>query len=43
MRFAYYTLAFLAVLLISVMGFRGLRSPLPPIEVFPDTDHQGKY
>ena len=43
MRFAYYTLAFLVVLLISVMGFRGLRSPLPPIEVFPDMDHQGKY
>jgi mono/diheme cytochrome c family protein len=43
MRFAYYTLAFLVVLLLSVMGFRGLRSTLPPIEVFPDMDHQAKY
>jgi mono/diheme cytochrome c family protein len=43
MRYAYYTLAFVAVLLVSVMGFRGLRSPRPPIEVFPDMDHQAKY
>ena len=43
MRYAYYTLAFLVVLLISVMGFRGLVSTRPPIEVFPDMDHQAKY
>jgi mono/diheme cytochrome c family protein len=43
MRYAYYTLAFLVVLLISVMGFRGLRSAMPPIEVFPDMDRQAKY
>jgi len=43
MRHAYYTLAFLVVLLISVMGFRGMRSSLPPIEVFPDMDRQAKY
>ena len=43
MRYAYYTLAFLVVLLISVMGFRGLRSALPPIEVFPDMDRQALY
>ena len=43
MRYAYYTLAFLVVLLISVMGFRGMRSTQPPIEVFPDMDHQAKY
>jgi mono/diheme cytochrome c family protein len=43
MRYAYYTLAFLVVLLISVMGFRGLKSSQPPIEVFPDMDHQAKY
>jgi cytochrome c553 len=43
MRYAYYTLAFLVVLLISVMGFRGMRSTRPPIEVFPDMDHQAKY
>jgi mono/diheme cytochrome c family protein len=43
MRYAYYTLAFVVVLLLSVMGFRGMISPRPPIEVFPDMDHQGKY
>ncbi|MBI2813922.1 MAG: cytochrome c [Opitutae bacterium] len=43
MRFAYYTLAFTVVLLVSVMGLRGLRSPRPPIEVFPDMDRQAKY
>jgi mono/diheme cytochrome c family protein len=43
MRYAYFTLAFLVVLLISVMGFRGLRSSRPPIEVFPDMDRQAKY
>ncbi len=43
MRYAYYTLAFLVVLLLSVMGFRGLRSARPPIEVFPDMDRQAYY
>jgi mono/diheme cytochrome c family protein len=43
MRYAYYTLAFTVVLLISVMGFRGMRSTRPPIEVFPDMDRQAKY
>ena len=43
MRYAYYTLAFLVVLLLSVMGFRGLRSTQPPIEVFSDMERQGKY
>ncbi len=43
MRYAYYTLAFLVVLTLSVMGFRGLPATRPPIEVFPDMDHQAKY
>ena len=43
MRYAYYTLAFLVVLLLSVMGFRGMKSARPPIEVFPDMDRQAKY
>jgi mono/diheme cytochrome c family protein len=43
MRYAYYTLAFLVVLLLSVMGLRGMKSTRPPIEVFPDMDHQAKY
>jgi mono/diheme cytochrome c family protein len=43
MRYAYYTLAFVVVLLVSVMGFRGLRSTRPPIEVFADMEQQAKY
>lgn len=43
MRYAYFTLAFVIVTVLSVMGFRGRRSSQPPIEVFPDMDHQAKY
>jgi len=43
MRYAYFTLLFLVTLTVSVMGFRGLRSTEPPIEVFPDMDRQAKY
>lgn len=43
MRFAYFTLLFAAALTLSVMGFRGMRSTEPPMEVFPDMDRQGKY
>lgn len=43
MRYAYYTLAFGVVLLLSVMGFRGTVSSRPPIEIWPDMDHQAKY
>jgi mono/diheme cytochrome c family protein len=43
MRYAYYTLAFAVVLLVSVMGFRGMTATRPPIEMFPDMDHQAKY
>jgi mono/diheme cytochrome c family protein len=43
MRYAYYTLAFAVVLLLSVMGWRGSISSRPPVELFPDMDHQAKY
>lgn len=43
MRYAYYTLLFAVALTVSVMGFRGLRSTQPPVEVFPDMDRQAKY
>jgi len=43
MRFAYFTLAFLVILTVSVLGFRGRTAQRPPIEVFPDMDHQAKY
>jgi hypothetical protein len=42
MRYAYYTLAFLVALLLSVMGYRGMVSTRPPIEMFPDMDHHAK-
>lgn len=43
MRYAYYTLAFLCLLTVSVMGFRGMLSTRPPIEVFPDMDRQARF
>jgi len=43
MRYSYYTLAFLCLLTVSVMGFRGMISTRPPIEVFPDMDRQAKF
>ena len=43
MRYAYYTLVFLVLLTVSIMGFRGMRSTPPPIEVFPDMDRQARY
>ena len=43
MRYAYLTLAFLVVLTVSVLGFRGAKSTQPPVEVFPDMDRQAKY
>lgn len=43
MRYAYYTLAFLVLLTVSIMGFRGMRSTEAPIVVFPDMDIQAKY
>jgi len=43
MRYAYYTLAFVIITAVSVLGFRGKPSTRPPIEVFPDMDHQPRY
>ena len=43
MRYAYYTLAFLCLLTISVMGFRGMTSVRTPIEIFPDMKRQAKF
>jgi mono/diheme cytochrome c family protein len=39
--FALFLLGICAV--IALAGFRGTRSTQPPIEVFPDMDHQPKY
>ena len=41
----YFFIAFLLVMVavVSLAGFRGGKSALPPIEIFPDMDHQPKY
>lgn len=43
MRYAYYTLAFLCLLTVSILGFRGRMTPDAPLIVFPDMDFQAKY
>lgn len=48
MRYAYFILAFLVVLTVSVLGFRGSQFTRPPLMVFPDTffpemNKQAKY
>ncbi len=40
MRYLYLSTLLLAVLTVSVLGFRGTPSTRPPIELFPDMDHQ---
>lgn len=43
MRYVYLATFFIVVLGVSIMGFRGSISTRPPLEVFPDMDHQAKY
>lgn len=43
MRYVYLATFFLAVLTVSILGFRGSISTRPPIELIPDMDHQAKY
>ena len=43
MRYAYYTLAFVVISGLSVLGFRGTPTVRPPLEIFDDMDHQAKY
>lgn len=42
LRYFFTGLALFLVLLIAVAGFRGQKSGKPPIEIFPDMDHQPK-
>lgn len=42
LRVFFTGLAFMIVLLIAVAGFRDQKSGKPPIEIFPDMDHQPK-
>jgi len=39
--FALFALGVVTVLALA--GFRGAKSPLPPLEIFPDMDHQPKF
>jgi mono/diheme cytochrome c family protein len=43
MRHVYLTTLFLIVLAVSILGFRGSLFTHPPVEIFPDMDHQAKY
>src|SRR5438445_76074 len=48
MRYVYFVFAFLCLLTVSVLGFRGAHFTKPPLMVFPDTffpemNHQAKY
>src|SRR5471032_214048 len=40
MRYVYFSLFFVVVLTVSVLGFRGTTFTHPPLELFPDMDHQ---
>ncbi|MBW8780392.1 MAG: cytochrome c [Verrucomicrobia bacterium] len=43
MRYVYFATFFIAILTVSVLGFRGTLSTKPPLELIPDMDHQAKY
>jgi hypothetical protein len=43
MRYVWLAFLFVVVAALSVLGFRGSLSTRPPLEVFPDMDHQAKY
>lgn len=42
LRYFFIALGFFLVLLAAVAGFRGQKGQKPPIEIFPDMDHQPK-
>lgn len=43
LRYFFALFIFGALCVVLFAGFRGTKSPLPPIEIFPDMDHQPKY
>ncbi len=43
MRYVYLVTFFVVVLVVGALGFRGSLSTRPPLEIFPDMDHQAKY
>ncbi len=42
LKYFFALFALLVVLVVSIAGFRGQKSSVPPIEIFPDMDHQPK-
>jgi len=42
MRYVFLFYALIVVSAVAIGGFRGAKSPLPPIEIFPDMDRQDK-
>ncbi|MEZ5276195.1 MAG: cytochrome c [Opitutaceae bacterium] len=43
MRYVYVIFLLLVVTAVSILGFRGSAFKKPPLEIFPDMDHQPKY
>ena len=42
MKYFFLSYFFIAVIIVASAGARGSKSELPPIEIFPDMDHQAK-
>lgn len=42
LRYFFAIFAFLVLVVLAMAGFRGMKSSRPPIEIFPDMDHQPK-
>ena len=43
LRFVFSALLISVAVVLALAGFRGSKSPVPPIEIFRDMDHQPKY
>lgn len=43
LRYFFASFILITCAVVAVAGFRGQKSGLPPIEIFPDMDHQPKY
>jgi mono/diheme cytochrome c family protein len=43
LRYFFFLFVLVGAVIVAVAGFRGRHSALPPIEIFPDMDHQPKY
>jgi hypothetical protein len=42
LKYFFLSYAFVAAIVVAAFGTRGSKSELPPIEIFPDMDHQAK-